>query len=70
MISAGVEYWYNDLFAVRGGYFYENRYKGNRKYFTAGLGLRYQVMGVDFAYLFAQRAEQPFAGNIKTLPAL
>lgn len=51
MVSAGVEYWYNDLFAVRGGYYYENVDKGDRQYFTAGLGLRYQVFGVDFAYL-------------------
>ena len=54
MISAGVEYWYNDLFAVRGGYYYENVDKGDRRYFTAGLGLRYQVFGVDFAYLMPQ----------------
>ena len=51
MIAAGVEYWYNDLFAVRTGYFYENIDKGGRQYFTAGIGLRYQVFGVDFAYL-------------------
>lgn len=54
MLSAGVEYWYNDLFAVRGGYYYEAADKGDRRYFTAGLGLRYQVFGVDFAYLLPQ----------------
>jgi len=54
MLSAGVEYWYNDLFAVRGGYYYEHQDKGDRRYFTAGLGLRYQVFGVDFAYLVPQ----------------
>ncbi len=53
MISFGAEYWYNDLFAVRAGYYYENSHKGDRRYFTAGLGLRYQVFGVDFAYLVA-----------------
>jgi hypothetical protein len=53
-ISAGIEYWYNDLFAVRGGYYYESQDKGDRRYFTAGLGLRYQVFGVDFAYLVPQ----------------
>jgi hypothetical protein len=52
-IAFGAEYWYNDLFAVRAGYFYENPHKGDRQYFTAGLGLRYQVFGVDFAYLVA-----------------
>ncbi|WPP49879.1 type IX secretion system outer membrane channel protein PorV [Catalinimonas niigatensis] len=54
MLSFGVEYWYNDLFAVRTGYYYENQDKGDRRYFTAGLGLRYQVFGVDFAYLLPQ----------------
>lgn len=54
MLSVGVEYWYNDLFAVRTGYYYENEDKGDRRYFTAGIGLRYQVFGVDFAYLMPQ----------------
>lgn len=65
MISFGAEYWYNDLFAVRGGYFYENEDKGDRKYFTAGLGLRYQVFGVDFAYLFAQGRTNPLQETLR-----
>jgi hypothetical protein len=51
MYSAGLEYWYDDQFAVRAGYFNEHATKGNRKYFTVGLGLRYNVFGLDFAYL-------------------
>ncbi len=47
----GVEYWYNHIFAVRGGYFYENPNKGNLQYATIGLGLRYNVLGIDFSYL-------------------
>lgn len=50
-ISAGAEYWYQQQFAVRAGYFYENKYKGDRKYFTVGLGVRYNVFGLNFAYL-------------------
>nr|WKN36773.1 type IX secretion system outer membrane channel protein PorV [Tunicatimonas sp. TK19036] len=65
MISAGIEYWYNELFAVRTGYFYENYYKGNRKYFTAGLGLRYQVFGVDFAYLLPQQQNHPLQETLR-----
>lgn len=49
--SVGIEYWYDQIFAVRAGYFHENQFKGNRKYFTAGLGLRYSVFGLDFSYL-------------------
>ncbi len=65
MVSLGLEYWYNDLFAVRGGYFYEDRQKGNRKFITAGLGLRYQVFGVDFAYLFTQGRTSPLQETLR-----
>ncbi|MBK7649556.1 MAG: type IX secretion system outer membrane channel protein PorV [Flammeovirgaceae bacterium] len=51
MVSTGTEYWYNDTFAGRLGYFYEARYKGNRQYLTAGVGFRYQKFGIDVAYL-------------------
>lgn len=47
----GVEYWYNDLFAVRAGYFHESQFKGNRKYFTVGMGLKYDAFGLNFSYL-------------------
>jgi hypothetical protein len=50
-ISAGAEYWYNNQFALRAGYFYENKTKGDRRYFTTGLGLKYNVFGFNFAYL-------------------
>jgi hypothetical protein len=51
MFSAGVEYWYNKQFAVRAGYYYEAPTKGNRQYFTAGIGLKYNVFGIDISYL-------------------
>jgi hypothetical protein len=50
-LSLGAEYVYNDQFAVRAGYFYENVSQGNRKYFTFGAGLKYNVIGIDFSYL-------------------
>ena len=49
--NTGVEYNYNQSFFLRGGYQYEHETKGNRKYFTLGLGLQYNVFGLDFAYL-------------------
>lgn len=49
--SVGTEYWYNDVFALRGGFFYEDQTKGNRKFFTLGAGLKYSVFGLDFSYL-------------------
>lgn len=50
-IGAGVEYWYDQLFAVRAGYFYEDPDKGRRRFLSVGVGLRYSVFGIDFAYL-------------------
>jgi hypothetical protein len=50
-ISTGFEYVYNNQFALRGGYFYENKYKGNRQYFTTGVGLKYNVFELNFSYL-------------------
>jgi hypothetical protein len=50
-VSAGAEYWYQNQFAVRAGYFYENKDKGDRQYLTVGLGVRYNVFNLNFAYL-------------------
>jgi Type IX secretion system protein PorV len=50
-VSLGAEYWYNNQFAVRAGYFYEDRSKGNRRYFSTGVGLKYNVFGLNFSYL-------------------
>ena len=65
MWSAGLEYWYNNTFAARGGYFHEYATKGNRKYFTVGLGFRYNVFGIDFAYLIPQENNNPLADTIR-----
>ena len=51
MYSIGLEYWYDKQFAVRAGYYAENQTKGNRKFFTVGLGLKYNVFGLNFSYL-------------------
>lgn len=56
LINIGAEYWYNNRFAVRGGYQYEDQQKGGRQYFTMGLGIRYNVFGLDFAYLIPASA--------------
>jgi hypothetical protein len=65
ILSAGVEYWYNDLLAIRGGYFNESKYKGNRKYFTLGMGIRYQMFGIDFAYLVPVVQNNPLAETLR-----
>jgi hypothetical protein len=50
-ICGGLEYWYSHIFAIRAGYFYENKTKGNRQFITMGAGVKYNVFGLDFAYL-------------------
>jgi hypothetical protein len=50
-LSLGTEYWYNNQFAFRAGYFWEDKTKGNRKYFTLGVGVKYNVFGFNFSYL-------------------
>ena len=51
MYSVGFEYWYNKQFSFRGGYYYEHATKGNRQFLTAGLGLKYNVFGLNVSYL-------------------
>jgi len=63
--SAGVEYWYDKQFALRGGYFYEHPQKGNRQYFTLGAGLRYNVFGLDFSYLIATNPQNPLKNTLR-----
>ena len=65
MIGTGLEYWYNQLFAVRAGYFYENINKGARQHLTFGVGLRYKVFGIDFSYLTSLRRNNPLQNTIR-----
>ncbi|RKD19038.1 hypothetical protein BCY91_14275 [Pelobium manganitolerans] len=64
-IATGAEYWYNKQFAIRAGYFYENPNKGNRQYLTLGLGLRYNIVDLDFSYLLANQQTSPLANTLR-----
>ena len=64
-IGAGIEYWYNQQFAFRAGYFYESPNKGDRRYFTVGAGLKYNVFNMDFAYLLANTQTSPLANTLR-----
>ena len=50
-MGIGTEYWYDHIFAARLGYFLEARDKGNRRFVSAGVGVKYSVFGLDFSYL-------------------
>jgi len=51
-ICGGIEYIYNDMVFARLGYHYNHENKGNLKYCTAGLGLKYQMFNIDASYVF------------------
>lgn len=51
MLSLGAEYSYQNQFFVRAGYFYESKYKGDRRFLTVGVGVKYNIFGLNFAYL-------------------
>ncbi|MFM6943319.1 MAG: type IX secretion system outer membrane channel protein PorV [Aquirufa sp.] len=64
--SVGAEYLFNNAFALRTGYFHESEMKGNRKYFTFGLGFKMdQKYGLDFAYLVPSGQGSPLANTLR-----
>ncbi len=60
----GAEYWYEKQFAVRVGYFFEDKTKGNRQFFTFGAGLRYSTFGLDVSYLVSNQ-QNPLANTLR-----
>jgi hypothetical protein len=63
--SVGAEYAYNNQFFVRGGYFNENQFKGNRKYFTAGAGFKLNVFQLDAAYVISTSQTNPLDQTLR-----
>ena len=61
----GVEYCYNNQFTLRGGYHYENEYKGNRKYYTLGAGFKMSVFSLDAAYLISAAQSNPLDQTLR-----
>ena len=65
VVCSGVEYWYNNAFAVRVGFYDENKNKGNNKYLNLGVGLRTKSLGFDASYLVSTTRQSPLDGGIK-----
>lgn len=61
----GTEYWYDETFALRAGYFYEDDTKGGRQYVTMGAGLRYNVFALDFSYLVPTGVQSPLDNTLR-----
>lgn len=51
--SLAAEYNYNDVFALRAGYFNESELKGARKFATLGAGFEFNSINLDLSYLFS-----------------
>ena len=64
--SLGAEYWYQDSFALRTGYFNESVEKGARKYLTLGAGFKYNIVKIDVSYLFsASKVRNPLENTLR-----
>jgi hypothetical protein len=64
-ISGGAEYWYDNQFAFRLGFFYENPTKGGREYFTMGAGFRLNIINIDAAYLIPISQQNPLQNTLR-----
>jgi len=64
-LSPGAEYWYNNQFAIRAGYLYENPSKSDRRYVTLGFGVKYDIFKFDFSYLAASQQNSPLANTLR-----
>ena len=65
MLSLGAEYWYDQLLALRAGYYTEGTYVGGRRYLTFGAGLRYDVYDFDFSYINTFEQNHPLANTLR-----
>lgn len=65
MWSIGAEYTYNNQFLLRGGYYNESQYKGNRKYFTAGAGFKLNVFTLDASYVISTSQSNPLDKTLR-----
>ncbi len=65
MIGTGLEFWHNRAFAIRAGYYYEDPKNGNREFITLGAGLRVDMFGVDFSYIYTLEEESPLSDTIR-----
>ncbi|MGI6073730.1 MAG: type IX secretion system outer membrane channel protein PorV [Fermentimonas sp.] len=63
--SMGLEYVYDNQFFLRSGYYNENQYKGNRRYFSFGAGFKYNFFHIDAAYLVSTTQSNPLDQTLR-----
>lgn len=64
--ATGVEYVFQDSFALRTGYFNESLEKGSRRFLTLGAGFRLDFATIDISYLFStSRIRNPLENTLR-----
>ncbi|MBK3518416.1 type IX secretion system outer membrane channel protein PorV [Carboxylicivirga sp. N1Y132] len=63
--SLGAEYWYNKQFAIRAGYFHEHENQGNRKFASAGFGLKFNMFTLDASYIIPMVQNNPLGNTMR-----
>ncbi len=63
--SVGTEYSYDQKFFLRGGYYYESKYAGNRQYFGLGAGFALNVLKIDASYMIATAQNSPLDQTLR-----
>jgi len=63
--AAGAEYWYNKIFALRAGYFFEPSHSGGRKFWNFGVGIKYDIFKLDFSFINTIEENHPLANTMR-----
>ena len=64
--ALGAEYWYQDVFAFRMGFFHESPEKGSRQFLSLGAGFKYTSINIDMSYLFStSTVRSPLEGTLR-----
>jgi hypothetical protein len=64
--AAGIEYVFQDIFALRTGYFNESLEKGSRRFLTLGAGFSLDFATIDISYLFStSRIRNPLENTLR-----
>ncbi|HCN04686.1 MAG TPA: hypothetical protein DIS79_03630 [Bacteroidetes bacterium] len=61
----GMEYIYDQVVALRGGYFTEPKAAGARQFFTIGAGVVYELFKLDFSYILTVEENHPLANTLR-----
>jgi len=64
--ALGAEYWYQEVFAFRMGFFHESPVKGSRQFLSLGAGFKYTTINIDMSYLFStSTVRSPLEGTLR-----